>query len=339
MKRVGKLFDKVCDFDNLLRAYKRAFRASGRTPAACEFCFRLEKEILQLQRELLSGEYQPAPYRYFRISDPKARIISVADFRDRVVHHALVGVLEPVFERRFIYDSYATRKNKGTHKAILRAQSFIRKNFFFLKTDIAKYFDSIDHNILLALISRKIKDKDILALTETILRNSDESRGMRRATGLPIGNLTSQFFANVYLDPLDHFIKDERGVKYYIRYMDDMALFSEDKGFLKEILAMMRDFLKEKLKLELKQSATFINTRIHGIPFLGFRIFPKLKRIKSENLRRFRQRLRQRQWEMESGRIAESAYGMSLQSLVAHLKFGDTMQLRKEMRRVCADFK
>lgn len=150
----------------------------------------------------------------------------MAPFRDRVVHHALVGALEPIYERCFINDSYATRKGKGTHRAVRRAQAFMRKTQGYLKTDVEKYFDRIDHAILQGIIERKIKDRNLLKLIGLIIANSDRSRGLAKGKGLPIGNLTSHFLANVYLDPLDHFLKDGLGLRYYVRYMDDMVFFS-----------------------------------------------------------------------------------------------------------------
>lgn len=304
---------------------------SGKTPESCEFHFHLEKELLQLKHELESGTYQPRPYRYFKVYDPKERTISVAVFRDRVVHHALVRVIEPIFEKSFIYDSYATRKEKGTHKAIRRAQEFLKKNPFFLKTDVSKYFDSIRHDILLSLIERKIRDNKVLGLSERIIRNSDTSRDLGEGVGLPIGNLTSQFFANVYLDPLDHYLKDELGIKHYIRYMDDMALFSDSSDSLKNILKLLENFLDTRLKLRLKEKATQINTRIHGLPFLGFRIFPNLIRIRSENLKQIGTRMRKRQKEFENGKISEESFAMSLRSITEHIGVADSLRLRRSM--------
>lgn len=331
MKRIGYLSEELCSFQNLHKAFRRAFGASGRHQEACEFHFHLEKELLRLKEELEDNTYQPSPYRYFEISDPKKRTISVAPFRDRIVHHALVGILEPVFEKRFIYDSYATRKEKGTHKAIRRAQEFMKKNYFFLKTDVAKYFDSISHDILMELLRTKIKDENVLILAERIIRNSDTSREIQEGVGLPIGNLTSQFFANVYLDPQDHYMKDKLGVKYYIRYMDDMVMFSDSRNELKSLLKQMRFFLRDRLKLVLKERVTQINTRLHGLPFLGFRVFPNLLRIRQENFRRLKGRMRQREKEFENGLISEETFVMSVRSMFEHIGFADSLNLRRSL--------
>ncbi len=331
VKRIGYLSEELCSFQNLHKAFRRAFVASGRHQEACEFHFHLEKELFRLKEELEDNTYQPSPYRYFEISDPKKRTISVAPFRDRIVHHALVGILEPVFEKRFIYDSYATRKEKGTHKAIRRAQEFMKKNYFFLKTDVAKYFDSISHDILMELLRTKIKDENVLILAERIIRNSDTSREIQEGVGLPIGNLTSQFFANVYLDPQDHYMKDKLGVKYYIRYMDDMVMFSDSRNELKSLLKQMRFFLRDRLKLVLKERVTQINTRLHGLPFLGFRVFPNLLRIRQENFRRLKGRMRQREKEFENGLISEETFVMSVRSMFEHIGFADSLNLRRSL--------
>jgi len=207
MKRKGYLFEKLCSFDNLRKSFKKAFKGSGKTKEACRFYFHLESELWKLENELKTGAYRPAKYRLFKIFDPKERTISVAPFRDRVVHHAAVQIIEPIFEPTFIFDSYATRKNKGTHKAIKKAGKLLKASFWYYKADISKYFDSVNHDILLELLQKKIKDSRLLNLLEIIIRNTGSIKG------LPIGNLTSQFFANVYLNPLDHFVKDDQRVK------------------------------------------------------------------------------------------------------------------------------
>ena len=329
MKRTGYLFESIYRFENLYKAFRKAIKGSGKTQDACRFHFNLEKELLMLKEELETDSYHPARYRYFKIFEPKERIISVAPFQDRVVHHALVQTLEPLIDRTFIYDSYATRKGKGTHKAIKRAQRFLKSNYYYLKTDIAKYFDSIDHDILLNLVEKKVKDKKTLLLVERIIRNSDTSRGLEAGKGLPIGNLTSQFFANVYLDPLDHFLKDNLSVKCYIRYMDDTVVFSSSKEYLKKMLKKIKTFLADCLGLALNYKATFLNSRLHGLPFLGFRIFPNLIRIKQENLQRMKKRMQKRMIEFQEDLISEEKFVMSMRSMFEHIGFADSYRLRR----------
>jgi RNA-directed DNA polymerase len=333
MKRKGNLFETLYSFENLHEAFKKAFRGSGRTQEACQFHFHLEPELLKLRDELKSNTYRPAIYRYFKTFDPKERTISVAPFRDRVVHHGIVRVLEPVFEPTFIFDSYATRKGKGTHRAVKRAQKFMGSGFHYYKADVRKYFDSVDHDVLLGLVCRKIKDGKVLELVERIIRNSDVSRGLACGKGLPVGNLTSQFFANVYLNPLDHLVKDEMGVKCYIRYMDDMVFFADSSAYLKEVMEKLKIFLKDELKLSLNPRSTFLNSRRNGLPFLGFRIFPRLVRVKRENLKRVKGKLKKRKKELREGLITEERFVMSARSMFEHLSFANSFQLRSAMLR------
>lgn len=337
MRRTGFLFEQVSSFQNLLKAYQKALQGSGKTEEACRFSFHLETELLQLKRELEGGIYRPLSYRYFQISDPKERTISVAPFRDRVVHHALIRVIEPVFEKRFIHDSYATRKGKGSHAAVKRAQGFMKKYAWYLKLDIEKYFDGIDHGILLGLAGRKIKDRAVMDLIMRIVDNSDRSRGLAAGKGLPIGNLTSQFFANVYLDPLDHFIKDTMGMKGYVRYMDDIVIFSESREELKGVLRAVQSKLGEDLQLRLKEKATHLNRCTHGLPFLGFRIFPGLIRIKKENIVRFKRGFDARVSAFQRGQISEDKLAAGIQSMFAWLSFADSYQVRKDILAWRAD--
>jgi retron-type reverse transcriptase len=333
MKRIGHLFEQVVAFDSLYQAFRRAFKGAGRTEEACRFAFHLEPQLLQLQRELADGSYYPAPYRYFEIFDPKQRTISVADFRDRVVHHAVVGALEPVFEPRFIFDSYATRKGKGTHRAVKRAQGFLGRFEYYLKVDVDKYFDAIDHHILIELVQRKVKDKRLIDLVGRILAASDASSGCTQGAGLPIGNLTSQFFANVYLDGFDHWAKDRMGIKGYLRYMDDMVFFDRCRQRLITLLKEAEIHLNHSLKLMLKPTVTMIHHRRHGLPFLGYRIYPQLLRVAKPNLKRMQRRLHMSRSAWQQGRMSDEDYAIRLQAHNAHLAFADTFQLRIRSQR------
>lgn len=249
---------------------------------------------------------------------------------DRVVHHALVSVLEPIYEKIFITDSYATRKNKGSHRAIRQAQVYLKKHRYFLKIDIQKYFESIKHSILSEILTRKIKDKDILALVQVIIANNDLSQNTNTGVGLPIGNLTSQFFANVYLDIFDHFVKEELRVAY-IRYMDDMVFFSDDKSRLKEILVKAEEYLDTKLQLKLKEKAVIINTATHGLSFLGFRIFPNLIRVKNENIKRMKKNIKIKQYAHQQHKITEQELAHSINGVIEFVKTADSLRLRQKI--------
>lgn len=332
MQRIGNIFDKVYNFNNLLLAYKKARAGTKMNDENAAFFFYLEKELHKLSEELKSETYEPGTYTFFKIYDPKERLISVAPFRDRVVHHALVGTLEPYYEKCFIYDSYATRKEKGTHKAIERAQQFLRNSRWYLKTDIDKYFASIDHEILIKIISGKIKDKTLLRLTEKIIRN-----GGQNGKGLPIGNLTSQFFANVYLNPFDHFIKEELQIRHYLRYMDDFVFFDNNKDQIKKLRKVIVEYLRHHLNLELKESATYINQRINGLSFLGVRVFPNTIRIKNENLRRMVKRYKVKKMQVEGGKLSEEKFIESINSYYALFRNYNTFQLRSRLIQ-CKEF-
>ena len=321
------LFDQVVSLENLLLASRRAMRGKKKSPRVADFYFNLENELVELHRELLTGTYKPRPYRTFVIHEPKLRQICAADFRDRVVHHALCHILDPVFEQYLIADTYACRVNKGTHRAIKRAQYFARHKRYFLKCDIRKYFDSIDHGVLKARLRKKIKDARVLDLLDQIIDHvlPDGWTGK----GLPIGNLTSQYFANFYLGALDHHIKDFYGVKGYIRYMDDFILFADEKPVLYNHLRQIRHFARDTLKLHLKEKAVRLSPVMQGVPFLGFRVFPHLIRLQRSKWVRFKRRVRRLEEKYSAGQISEGELADRVQSMISHIQHADTYMARK----------
>jgi len=326
MKRKGNLTGEFVSFQNLYQAYVKARRGCRTNHDLSCFSFFFEQELLTLQHELITGTYLPGNFRYFQVTDPKKRTIAVAPFRDRVVHHALVNILEPVFEPTFIFHSYATRKQKGAHLAITQAQQYMKYDHWFLKMDIEKYFDSVDHAILKKLMRKKIKDDPLLQVIDRIIDN-----GSPNAKGLPIGNLTSQFMANIYLNPLDHFVKEQLRIRAYLRYMDDFVLFSNDKQELKSNLKRIREYLSDNLMLKIKEPNTLLNSRLNGLSFLGSRIFPSLIRIHPVPMRRCLQKLRIRTTQYKRGLLDERSFTSYLQSTTAHIKFFDTHQLTLKM--------
>lgn len=307
MKRHGNLWPQVIDFNNLLAASKIAQRGKRYRETVLCFNSRLADELLQLQTELETKSYWPGRYTTFQIVEPKKRMISAAPYRDRVVHHALCNVIAPIFERTFIRDSYANRAGYGTHRALRRFTEFARSSRYVLQCDIRKYFASIDHEILKALIRRKIKCADTVRLIETIIdaSNQQEERNeyfpgdelwtpYERRRGLPIGNLTSQFFANVYLDGLDHFVKERLCVSKYVRYVDDFSLFGDDREELAEARRRIEDHLTG-LRLQIHPIKSQLFETRHGAGFVGYRVLPDRIRVKNENLQRARKRLRRLQ--------------------------------------------
>jgi retron-type reverse transcriptase len=238
-----------------------------------DFYLNLDANLAAIAAELRSGSYIPGPYNTFLIKDPKERIISASPVQDRIVQHALMNCYDPVFERQQIYDSYACRLHKGTQKAVLRAFHFAKSRYFplpgfFLKMDVRKYFDSIDHYTLKNLLAKFIKEKKARAFFYTII----DSYHFTPGKGLPIGNLTSQYFANQYLSSLDHYLKEKLQVKKYIQYMDDMLIFGEDKSRLKDLYHASIEYASNMLQLQLKQ--VVLSSLYNGAPFLGFLIKP-----------------------------------------------------------------
>jgi RNA-directed DNA polymerase len=348
MKTFNRLFEKIADWDNLLLAAKKAQKGKRYNNSVAAFYFHLEENLLRLQRDLKSKTYQPGPYETFFIHDPKERMISAAPFRDRVVHHALCNIIEPIFENGFIHDSYANRKGKGTHKAIERYQHFAKQNKYVLKCDIRKFFPSIDHAVLKQEIQRKICCRDTLWLIAAIIDNSnpqeehtlyfpgdDMFTPHERRRGLPIGNLTSQFWANVYLNRFDHFVKEVLKAPGYVRYVDDFVLFSNDK---QQLLAWKKELERElaKLRLILHPTKTQAHLTERGVPFLGFRIFPQHRYVRKEKVGRYRRHLRKMMQERQARKLQPQTLEDRLNSWLGHVRFGSNGRLEdKTFRYIC----
>ena len=330
VQKLTDLYSQIASKENLYRSAHRAALGRRYRDSAADFKFHLEEEVETLHGELTGKTYRHGKYRMFTIYDPKERNIAAAPFRDRVVHHAVHDVIEPFIDKTFIYDSYACRKDKGTHKAVDRAQSFLRANRFCLHGDVKKYFPSIDHGRLKEMLAKRIADKDLLWLVNGIIDSARQIMGddkqrvghcdaslakqhacqaVRQSKekvcfgvlqsscsdegkGLPIGNLTSQFFANLYLNELDYFVKFDLRRRYYLRYMDDFLVFANCKEELLEIKIKIRDFLKNKLALDLHEGKSQVYKTKNGVKFLGFRIFNVYRRLASDNVRRFKKRIK-----------------------------------------------
>lgn len=328
MKRAGRLFTRVCALDNLMYSSKRAAKGvkKYRSRISC-FLFNQEKELLQIQHELGTKTYLPRPYTQFTIYDPKKRTISVADFRDRVVYHALCNIIGPILDKTLVHHSYACRKNKGMHQALQQSKLWVKKNRYFLKLDIRKYFESISHVRLKQLLARKIKDQDVLWLINTIIDHVPPT--YRSGCGLPIGNLTSQHFANYYLSSLDHYIKETLHIKEYLRYMDDMLFLSNDKMQLWDCFQEIRLHLQEILELTVNEKSSVLAPVTQGMPFLGFKIYPNRTWVQKSKWRRFKKKLLKRQSEYARGQIDKEYLTQSVAGMLDFLSYGDTYVLRK----------
>jgi retron-type reverse transcriptase len=346
MKTYRNLYPAIYDFDNLYTSYTVARRGKRHRTEVERFAYHLEDNLFRLQTELCTQTYQPGSYRHFYIYEPKKRKISAAPFRDRVVHHALVNVIGPIWERKFIHDSYACRVRKGTHKALDRCTAFVRKHRYVLQCDIAKFFPTIDHAVLKALLSHTIADPQVTWLCERIIDSGagvlDSEREPRwfpgddmfaplRPQGLPIGNLTSQFWGNVYLNELDHFVKRELTCRSYVRYADDFLLFGDDKPTLHRWHAELRAFAAERLRLHIHTEKTQVYPTRTGVPFLGFRHFGTHRRLKRENVVRFRRRIRQMQTDYRAGQSSAKDIGLRIRCWCAHAAHGDTVRIRNQI--------
>ncbi len=343
MKRYGNLWHQIIDWENLLLAASKAQKAKRFRDNVLAFNYNLEPELFKLGSELESKSYCPGAYKSFKIYDPKPRLISAAPYRDRVVHHALCNIIVPLIEKSFIHDTYANRVGYGSHRALERFIKFARSSRYVLQCDIRKYFPSIDHEILKQIIRRKIKCQDTLWLIDTIIDSSNPQEPVveyfpgddlltpfLRSRGLPIGNLTSQFFANWYLNDFDHFIKEKLQVKKYVRYVDDFLLCGDERNFLTQARKEIEQYLATlRLKIHPIKSQLF-ETR-HGVNFVGFRVLPDRVRVRNDNLRRARGRLKQLQADYARGKVPLPKLIERLQSWEAHIKHGDTYQLRQDI--------
>ncbi|MCA9950009.1 MAG: group II intron reverse transcriptase domain-containing protein [Anaerolineales bacterium] len=338
------MYPQLTSWTNLLLSFHKAAKGKRGHPNVAAFEYHLEENLLQLQRELLDKSYQPGAYVNFHIHDPKRRLISAAPFRDRVIHHALCNLIEPLFERSFISDSYANRIGKGTHRALDRCQQFTRRYRYVLQCDIRQFFPSIDHEILRVNLRRKVEDTDVLWLIDQILASGqkvhrheyemvyfpgDDLLAALRLRGLPIGNLTSQFWANVYLDPFDHFIKRELRCKAYIRFVDDFLLFADDKRCLWEWKAAVEKRLT-RLRLKLHPHS-HPQPVTNGIPFLGFVQFPTQRRLKRRRGIAFQRRWQSQVRAYQKGLLSFDQLTASAQGWANHAHYGNTIGLRKKI--------
>jgi hypothetical protein len=336
-------FKQLCSFENLWLAWRRAAKRKRSSLSTAAFESRVSDEVLALQRELQDELYTPGPYRHFEIHEPKRRRISAAPFRDRVVHHALCQQTEPRFERVFIVDSYANRVGKGTHRAVDRFQQFARKHRYVLRMDIEQHFAAIDHAILSDILAKKIPEQDIFRLVQRILASGcgvldtqyemhwfpgDDLLAACRPRGLPIGNLTSQFWSNCYLHPLDLFVKRELGCRAYLRYVDDFALFHDRRDLLWRWKRAIVERL-QRLRLTIHDNSAQVTPTAVGIPWLGFVIFPEQRRLKGRKLRYARRRLWQRYTAYCDGEVSFAEFDASVQGWINHVRYADSWRLRE----------
>jgi len=342
MKTYNNLYDSLCSMGNLTLAWRNARKGKTLNDDIIEFEENIERNLLDLHYELKNKTYKPKPLTTFVLRDPKTRVISKSHFRDRVVHHVIILIVGDIFESRFIYDSCANQKKKGTLFALKRFDKFLRKvtnNFtgvaFCLKADIKQYFNEIDHEILLSIIKNKIADENVIWLIQQILNNTAVHRGGggERPKSMPLGNLTSQFFANVYLDKFDKFVKHKLRVKYYIRYVDDFVILHKSRKQLLEWKTKIDKFLEDELMIKLHPQKSRIITLKRGVDFVGFRNYYKNRLLRKRNIKSMFRKIRAyKNGKMSFERIFEIYKGWE-----AYAKWSNSYKLRNKAKRAIID--
>lgn len=339
-RRERHLFDRIANFQALIAAARRAAKGKRKKPGAAAFLADMETECLRLERTLRNGSYRPGRYVKIELFDPKHRIVSAAPFRDRVVHHALCDVVAPIFERGFIAHSFANRIGKGAHRAVEAYERYRNRHAYVLRCDVLRYFPAIDHAILKRDLRRRIACAPTLALLYRIIDASNAQEPVElhfpgddlfapftRRRGLPIGNLTSQFFANLYLDPLDHFCTEVLAAPY-VRYVDDFALFHDDRAVLAHWQARIARFLEGR-RLKLHPRKTWIAPTSTPAEFLGYVLLPNgMRHLPGANVARFRGRLRAMRDKLPAGTLSQAEARPRIQAWEAHAAFAHTRKLR-----------
>ena len=324
MKKYGNLYFKITEIDNIRLAYIKARKGKRWQNTVKKFELNLEDNLKKIQEMLINKTYKTSDYVTKIIYEPKERLIYKLPFSpDRIVQHAIMNIVEPVWESFFISDSYACRKNKGIHAGSRKTMEFIRRNRYCLKCDISKFYPSINHDVLYKIICRKIKDKDVLLLFKNIVDSIGEKNN------IPIGNYTSQWMGNLYLNELDQRVKHVYKVKDYLRYCDDFLLFSNDKTELKNILIDMEKYINDELKLRLSKKDIFPVSR--GIDFLGYRHFRKYILLRKSTVKRVKKRLKKLPYLYENKVITKEQYVSSLSSSMGWLKWANSYNLRQKL--------
>lgn len=341
MKRIGHitnqsgervtLAEAMADYANVQKAYNKARKCKRYRKDVLLFTKDKEDNLETVRNDILGLSYEPSEYRYFKVYEPKERQIMALPFYDRVVQHAINNVLEPIFNQRFIFHSYACRKTKGMHAASDTLQEWLYEwqkfhpdqPLYAIKADIHHYFQSINHDVLKAELRKVIKDAGALVLIDRII---DHNGQMPDGVGIPVGNLTSQLFANIYLNKLDQYIKHTLGAKYYMRYMDDFIILSPDKEQLRRWLADIERFLRDELKLELNPKTTILAAK-NGIDFVGYKHRATHRKVRPDSIKRIKKTIK----KYESGKITKEQLQKSIASWTGHAGHADSYNLQKKV--------
>lgn len=323
MERAGGLMPSVYDIDNFLDAYYKACKGKRDRASVKSFSADLFTNLSRLRESFIAGEYVFGRYHYFTIYDPKCRTICAAPFEERILHHALINVCKPYFERNLIYDTYATREGKGIYKALEKAMASMNRYSFVAKLDVRKFFDSVSHVCLIDRLNRLFKDRELLEVFTQIIESYNTAPGR----GLPIGNLTSQYFANQYLSGLDHYVKEVLKVPVYIRYMDDMLVFGASLEQVRCYVNSIRNYLGVQLGLELKP--VVLETTIKGVTFLGYHVSRHKILLSRRSKIRFKRKYKYYTRLLGDNIYTETEYQKHILPLIAYVKKAYTAGFRK----------
>lgn len=323
MKRVENLTERIADYDNLLEAYRKACRGKRGKKEVLAFADNLDENIASLRRQILSGHVDVGHYSHFTIFEPKQRSICAAAFHERVLHHAIINVCEEHFDRNMIDTTYATRRGKGVYAAIDKAVAAMSRYDYSVKLDVRKYYDSISHEVLMSMLRQKFCDPLLLGIFNDIVVSYSTSEGR----GLPIGNLTSQYFANFYLSPLDHYIKERLRIPMYIRYMDDMLLACDSLDELHDAVRQVTAYLSENMLLCVKPPVYRRNKC--GQSFLGYKVLPYRCELSGRSKRRFRTKYLRYERMFDEGVWSEQEYAEHILPLLAFVQHAVSRRFRE----------
>lgn len=325
MKRYNNLFDKIVSLDNLYEADKRARRQKSHRPEVMLFDKNKDNLLLDLQRKLINGEYETSEYYVFKIYEPKEReIFKLPYYPDRIVHHAIMNIMEPIWVSAFVKGTYSCIRKRGIHKALKDVKFALKDEIntqYCLKLDIRKFYLSIDHDILKIIVRKKIKDKRLLNLLDEIIES---------AQGVPIGNYLSQFFANLYLTYLDHWIKEQKKVRYYFRYADDIVILGGDKQELRDLFCNIQDYLNNKLKLNFKNNWQIFKVDSRGIDFVGYRIFHTHTLLRKSIKKRFCKKINKLNKKQN---LDKDTYKQKICSYIGWIKYCNGRNLLNKMSK------
>lgn len=350
---IKDIFPKTYDFENIYQAWESARKGKRYREEVMRFSSNLESNLIDIQNHLIYGTYRAGEYRPFYVFEPKKRLVMALPFRDRVVQWAIYRQLFPLIEKQFIFDSYACRKGKGSHKAANRLQYWLRQTerkpqrFYYLKLDVSKYFYRVDHEVLIEILKRKIKDNALIDLLTTIIQCEDRKFGLPLGcdpdaigpdewlddVGMPIGNLTSQMFANLYLNEVDQYAKHVLKLHYYVRYMDDIIILHPDKRFLARVKQEIEAFMNDNLRLNLNNK-TAIRPCSMGIDFVGFQIWATHRKLKKKTAKKIQNRVKFLSVALKSGEISRETFDRSIASYRGMLKHFNGYGFRQKLNRI-----